>query len=147
VLYKRTKYIFLFQYRQNFYLWYRSKYQFNKNLSLSIGYQYLLAKDRSVLQRIEEGKLFNRNPIIHHYFQLRKTDYFGLSNRSKHTANLNLSYEIPTWKTLIYTMFFYKSRFGIFDSNQNAMLNPDDDFVKVYYLINFSIQQGFKYGF
>lgn len=122
-------------------------YKMNSNFSISSGYQYLIAKDQTIVDKIEQGEIFARDPITLSSFRLKPSDYFGLYNRSKHTANIKLNYLIPSIETSINARIFYRSKYGIFDSNNNAILDKYDDFVKGYFLTNLTINKDFKYRF
>ncbi len=122
-------------------------YKINSNFSISSGYQYLIAKDQTIVDKIERGEIFARDPITLSSFRLKPSDYFGLYNRSKHTANIKLNYLIPSIETSINARVFYRSKYGIFDSNNNAILDKYDDFVKGYFLTNLTINKDFKYRF
>ncbi|CAM3972865.1 TonB-dependent siderophore receptor [Flavobacterium cucumis] len=122
-------------------------YKMNSNFSISSGYQYLIAKDQTIVDKIERGEIFARDPITLSSFRLKASDYFGLYNRSKHTANIKLNYHIPSIETSINARVFYRSKYGIFDSNNNAILDKYDEFVKGYFLTNLTINKDFKYRF
>ena len=109
------------------------------NFKFSLGYQYLVAKDKSVLKAIDKGEVFARDQTTLASFQLKKDDYFGLFNRSKHTANFKVLYTIPALKTAINLRVFYRSKYGIADSNNNQILDNYDAFVADYFLTNLSI--------
>ena len=111
------------------------------NFKFSLGYQYLVAKDKSVIKAIDKGEVFARDQTTLASFQLKKDDYFGLFNRSKHTANFKVLYTIPTIKTAINLRVFYRSKYGIADSNNNQILDNYDDFVSDYFLTNLSISK------
>lgn len=122
-------------------------YKMNSNFSISSGYQYLITKDQTIVDKIERGEIFARDPITLSSFRLKASDYFGLYNRSKHTANIKLNYHIPSIETSINARVFYRSKYGIFDSNNNAILDKYDEFVKGYFLTNLTINKDFKYRF
>ncbi|WP_322551435.1 TonB-dependent receptor [Flavobacterium psychraquaticum] len=114
------------------------------NFKFSLGYQYLVAKDKSVLKAIDKGEVFARDQTTLASFQLKKDDYFGLFNRSKHTANFKVLYTIPALKTAINLRVFYRSKYGIADSNNNQILDNYDAFVADYFLTNLSITKEIK---
>lgn len=122
-----------------------STYKANSNLSVSAGYQYLIAKDQTIVDKIERGEVFARDPITLSSFKLKSSDYFGLYNRSTHTANIKINYLIPSIKTSVNARVFYRSKYGIFDSNNNNILDKYDDFVKGYFLTNITLNKDFKY--
>uniref|UniRef100_UPI00404A77C8 TonB-dependent receptor plug domain-containing protein n=1 Tax=Flavobacterium sp. TaxID=239 RepID=UPI00404A77C8 len=124
-----------------------TNYQLFENYSISAGYQYLIAKDQEVVEQINAGEIFARDPNTLASFQLQKNDYFGLFNRSKHTANLKMLYEIPKFKSNVNLRIFYRSKFGLFDTNNNNILDRYDTFVSDYWTVNLSINKEFKHGF
>ncbi|MGV9003926.1 TonB-dependent receptor plug domain-containing protein [Flavobacterium sp.] len=123
-----------------------TNYKANTNLTIAAGYQYLTAKDKNIVEQIKNGQIFARDPITLQSFKIKSSDYFGLFNRSKHTANLKINYTIPSIKTTINTRIFYRSKYGIFDSNDNTILDKYDTFVKGYFLNNIAITKDFKYN-
>lgn len=118
---------------------YNSAYSFTKEFVVSLGYQYLIAKDKSVLDNFEEHQ-YIRNPQLQ-TVQINKSDYFGLYNRSRHTANIKFAYTIPKIKTDINLRVFYRSKYGMFDTNNNNILDKYDKFVNDYFLTNLSISK------
>ena len=122
-------------------------YKTSSNLTFSIGYQYLIAKDQTVVDKIKRGEIFARDPITLNSFRLKSSDYFGLYNRSNHTANMKINYQIPTIKTTVNMRVFYRSKYGIFDSNNNNILDQYDDFVKGYFLTNLTLTKDFNNAF
>ncbi|NJL11816.1 MAG: TonB-dependent receptor [Microscillaceae bacterium] len=124
-----------------------AQYRASKHWTFSAGYQFLEAQDRDVLSRLEEGQVFARDPNTLSSFRLQRQDYFGLFNRSRQLANFKINFEVPKWKTNLAIRLFYRSRYGLFDSNQNQILDEYDEFVKGYCLLNMTLSQEFKYGF
>ncbi|MBX9808107.1 MAG: TonB-dependent receptor, partial [Flavobacteriaceae bacterium] len=120
-------------------------YKANLNFSISGGYQYLIAKDQTIVDKIEQGEVFARDPMTLSSFKLKANDYFGLYNRSTHTANVKVNYLVPIIKVAANLRFFYRSKYGIFDSNNNNILDKYDDFVKGYFLTNLTLNKDFKY--
>lgn len=119
-------------------------YKTTKNISLTAGYQYLIAKDQTIVDQIEKGEVYARDPVTLTAFKLKPSDYFGLFNRSKHTANIKINYKIPTINTTVNARVFYRSKYGIFDTNNNNILDNYDDFVKGYFLTNITASKVFK---
>ncbi|KUJ63955.1 TonB-dependent receptor [Flavobacteriaceae bacterium CRH] len=118
---------------------YNSTYKFTDQFSVSLGYQYLIAKDKSVLDDFDDHK-FIRNSELQ-TIEISKSDYFGLYNRSKHTANLKLSYTFPAIKTDINLRIFYRSKYGLFDTNGNTILDKYDKLISDYCTANLSISK------
>jgi outer membrane receptor for ferrienterochelin and colicins len=119
---------------------YNSTYTFTKVFTMSFGYQYLIAKDKSVVDDFDEYK-FVRPIGSPSAIEIKKSDYFGLFNRSKHTANIKVVYTFPKIKTDINLRVFYRSKYGMFDTNGNAVLDKYDTFVNEYLLTNLSVSK------
>jgi outer membrane receptor for ferrienterochelin and colicins len=113
---------------------FNSTYKFTNEFSASVGYQYLTAKDKSVVDNFDDHKYIRNSEL--QTIEIKKSDYFGLYNRSKHTANLKVAYTIPKIKTDINLRVFYRSKYGIFDSNNNQILDKYDEFVNDYFITN-----------
>lgn len=115
---------------------FNSAYNFTKDFAVSFGYQYLTAKDKSVTENFEDY-YYIRNPQLE-TIKINKSDYFGLYNRSKHTANLKFLYRISKIKADINLRLFYRSKYGMFDTNGNQILDKYDTFVADYFITNLS---------
>ncbi len=119
----------------------------NKNFNMVAGYQYLDAKDKDVLEKIKNAQIVKRDPVTFISSYVTKTEYGGLFNRSKHTANLQLFYTTKEtgWGANIRAN--YRGRFGFSDINGDNILDDDQEYVKGYALINAAISKSFKKGF
>lgn len=115
---------------------FNSTYNFTKEFTVSLGYQYLIAKDKSVIDNFEDYQYVRNSQL--QTVKINKSDYFGLFNRSKHTANIKFLYTIPGIKTDISLRVFYRSKYGMFDTNGNQVLDKYDTFVKDYFITNLS---------
>ena len=118
---------------------YNSTYSFTKEFSVSLGYQYLIARDKSVVDNFEEYQYIRNSEL--QTIKINKSNYFGLYNRSKHTANIKVAYTIPAIKTDINLRVFYRNKYGMFDTNGNSILDKYDNFVNDYFLTNLSISK------
>ncbi len=118
---------------------YNSTYNFSKEFTVSLGYQYLIAKDKFVIDDFDNHKFVR--PPGSGTIEISKSDYFGLFNRSKHTANIKFLYSIPTIKTDINLRVFYRSKYGMFDTNGNQVLDQYDRFVNDYVQANLSVSK------
>lgn len=119
----------------------------SKNFSLNAGYQYLEAKDKDVLKRIKNGEIVKRDPVTYASTYVTKTDYGGLFNRSKHTANLQLFY---TTKNKVWNANLranYRGRYGYSDINGDNILDDDREYVQGYILLNAAVSRSFNKGF
>ncbi|MEZ4795997.1 MAG: TonB-dependent receptor [Flavobacteriaceae bacterium] len=110
-------------------------------LKISGGYQLLFAKDKNAEKAFKNGEVFARENPTSPSFQLKKDDYFGLYNRSRHMANLKLFYDLPQWNLDTNLRGTYRSKYGLIDSNGNSYLDTYDDFVNGYTIIDFAINK------
>ncbi|MEO0527149.1 MAG: TonB-dependent receptor [Bacteroidota bacterium] len=120
------------------------QYRLFENLNLSAGYQLLYAYDKRRRDDIDNGEVFGRDPETLETIRLEQSDYFGLENRSRHTINFKIFYEIPEWAANANLRIVYRSRFGLTDRNGNGLLDElDDSFVNGYALVNLSFGKTF----
>ena len=125
-------------------------YNFDKNLKLSLGYQLLYAYDKSAEEQIENGEIFIRDPETLFTERLDRSDYFGLPNRSRHLANFKIFYNIPKWKAFANLRLNYRSKYALFDTNGNAVIdNFDNSFVDGFSVLNLTLSKTLfeKYSF
>ena len=113
------------------------------DINFRIGYQYLDAKDDEAKNQIDRGEVFARLTPSSSAFKINAKDYFGLFNRSKHNLNFKISY-VTNNNIEIYFKSKYRSRYGIADSNGNAILDRYDDFVNSNLISDISISKQFK---
>jgi outer membrane receptor for ferrienterochelin and colicins len=120
--------------------------QIGKRISINSGYQYLLAKDKEVVEKIKNQQLVKRDPItfVSSYVSLK--EYGGLFNRSKHTANLQLAYSNKKNSFTSSIRAVYRGRFGYSDVNGNAILDDEREYINGYVLLNASLTKNFKCG-
>lgn len=112
-------------------------------LKISGGYQLLFAKDKDAENAFENGEVFARNPETLETFQLKKEDYFGLFNRSRHMANAKIFYDVPKWNLNTNIRATYRSDYGLRDTNSNSYLDVYDEFVNGYAIVDFAINKTF----
>ncbi|MFM8741538.1 MAG: TonB-dependent receptor plug domain-containing protein, partial [Cytophagales bacterium] len=127
-------------------------YALSRKISFSLGYQLLYAKDRSVMDQIDKGEVFWRDPATLQTKRLRQSEYFGLYNRSRHTGNFKVFYK-DTKGLEASLRVIYRGRFGVgnaqgniqgevipsSDMNSNGLLDRFDRFVPGYALVNLSV--------
>ena len=113
------------------------------DIEISIGYQFLEAKDNDSKNQIKNGEVFARMTPSSPTFQIKPKDYFGLYNRSKHNFNLKISYAFKDYFE-IYFKSKYRSKYGLSDSNGNNLLDDFDDFVESNLISDISISKNYK---
>lgn len=116
-----------------------------KALSLSAGYQLLYAVDKGVVDSIKNGTGLYANiydgvsPLPR---RSTRADYFGMSNRSRHMANLKLSYEHVKTGLSGSLRVNYRSKYGFTENNSaNRFIDTYDTFVPSYFLFNVAVQK------
>lgn len=119
-------------------------------IRLQTAYQLLYAYDRNQLNLLRQGLKFRRDPVTLSSIRLKKSDYFGLSNRSRHSVQFKLFYQPERQPFYGAVRIHYRSKFGlgsnsglvqggkVFISEQsgNDILDQYDAFVKGYALVN-----------
>ena len=104
----------------------------NNSLKISGGYQLLFAKDKEAETAFKNGDVYARLTTSSPSFQLKKEDYFGLYNRSRHMANFKVFYIVEKFNLDANIRGTYRSKYGLYDTNGNTYLDTYDDFVKGY---------------
>ncbi len=130
---------------------FNTRWKPTNQLTVSGGYQLLFAKDKDAEGAFKNGEVFARENPSSPAFQLKKEDYFGLFNRSRHMANAKVFYAIPKWKLNANIRAAYRSKYGLRDSNTNVYLDAYDTFVNGYtiwdFAINKTLYKNYQLGF
>jgi len=115
-----------------------------KDFSLSAGYQFLVAKDKAVVDKLEEGTIYKRDPETNITTRVSSEDYGGLFNRSKHMFNVKLFYENAAsgWSGSVRAI--YRGRYGYADLNNSTILDDDSEYIDGYATFNVSVSKTFK---
>ena len=109
-----------------------------KRLNISLGYQFLQAKDKDVIDAINNGTIYkigsngNVRPV-------QLAEYGGLLNRSKQSAVIKLSYDYDKINTVFTLRTIIKGRYGYIDRNGNGILDDDNEYAPGYLLWNTSV--------
>ncbi|GGG39190.1 TonB-dependent receptor [Dokdonia pacifica] len=101
-------------------------YKITQHIKISGGYQLLYAFNKDIKDQVENGELFVRDEDLTS-IPLSEDDHFGFFNRSRHTANLKLFYNIPKWTSNINARVIYRSKYGLGDTNGNGTFDAFDD--------------------
>jgi outer membrane receptor for ferrienterochelin and colicins len=105
------------------------------------GYQYLESKDKEELDKIKSGTVFIRNENLQQV-RINESNYFGLANRSKHTANAKLFYTNNEHKFNANLRALYSSKYALFDTNNSAnIIDEFDSFVAGNIQFNMAIEK------
>ncbi len=105
-------------------------------LDLAVGYQFLQARDRSVVDALAEGSVFGRDPDGREY-RLTPADYGGLFGRSPHAVTLRAGLAAGGWTGSARAR--WRSRYGYRDLDGNGVANRSDEFVPAYAVIDLTL--------
>jgi len=120
-------------------------YQATADLQLSAGYQYLIAKDLSVLDSIRADKWPYNIPIINpvtgedHLPTTR--DYWGIEDRSRHMVNLKALYEYRPWQLNFNLRANIRGKYPFQETTTNQFIDKYDEFVPDHVLLNLTIEK------
>ncbi|GAA4322885.1 TonB-dependent receptor [Mucilaginibacter gynuensis] len=116
-----------------------------KDVEISAGYQYLIAKDLSVVDSIKKGNYpYNQNihdPKTGNSYPPTPSSYFGIENRSRHMANLKVFYVYAPWDMSINSRLTYRSKYPFADANGNQFIDRYDTFVGGFALWNMAVEK------
>jgi len=115
-----------------------------KFVTVKGGYQILFTADKEELKRIKSGKESVRDASNISRTLLR-SEYVGLANRSKHMANLKLTYENEQ-QFFATARAVYRSKWAVSNTSGNTVYDVKDEFGNAFVLINVSAGKEFKNG-
>lgn len=122
-------------------------YQVIKDLQLSAGYQYLIAKDLSVMDSIASGNYpYNQinDPSTGEYRKSQKSDYWGIEDRSRHMFNFKAQYEYRPWDINVNMRINFRSSIPFQEYNGNQFIDRYDIFVPYHTLVNVTLEKSLK---
>ncbi|MDR2281878.1 MAG: TonB-dependent receptor, partial [Sphingobacterium sp.] len=114
-------------------------------LQISGGYQYLEAKDRTIMDEIREGgkyfkPLFDPSTgYVNH--SPSKSDYWGIENRSAHMFNGRIFYTYRPLDLSANVRVNYRGKYPFSDKNNNGYMDRFDTFVRGHYLVNAGLEK------
>jgi len=117
------------------------------SLNINAGYQLLYAIDRGVVDSIKAdqglyGKVYDTRQ--NEMRRSTRSDYFGMSNRSRHMANIKFTYEHQKSGFTGSFRVNYRSKYGFMEANRaNNFIDNYDTFVSSFFLFNAAIQKTF----
>ncbi len=113
----------------------------NNSLVFRAGYQFLIAKDKQVVEEIRDGKRFKRDPETLETKKLSMSEYGGLFNRSRHSFNVKMNYTYHSWS--FNTRLVYRGRFGFADMNGDNILDAENEYAPGYALCHLNMERSF----
>ena len=122
-----------------------AQWQLHDDLTLHLGYQYLIAKDLSVADSIRAGNWpYNQNlhnPKTGDSSPTKVSDYWGIVNRSRHMLNARIFYQYRPWDVRISLRANYRGKYPFSDDNNNHFIDRFDKFVPDHLLLNSFIEK------
>ncbi|NGM62220.1 TonB-dependent receptor [Sphingobacterium sp. SGG-5] len=122
-----------------------TSYQLTKNLELTMGYQFLIAKDLSVLDSIRAGNYpYNKliiNPTTGDSWSPTVNDYWGIEDRSRHMVNLKALYEYKPWNMTFNVRANIRGRYPFQETTTNQFIDKYDAFVPDHTLLNLTVEK------
>lgn len=115
------------------------------NLKFSLGYQYLEAIDVETYDDIKNGKIFMKTTDGDR--RVKISEYGGLWNRSKHSANLKIEYDNRELGLNTFLRGNYRGRYGFKDKNYSNVLDQDNEYAPDYSIWNLTITKDLIYNF
>jgi len=100
-------------------------------LQATLSYTFLQARDRNVLQDLEAGRIYRRDASGRDV-RVTKSDYGGLTGRSRHTATVQFAYEINPIGLTASVQGRYRGRYGFADLNGNGIVDTEAEYAPAH---------------
>ncbi|OQP58554.1 hypothetical protein A4R26_03620 [Niastella populi] len=124
---------------------FQASYSLPFGLQLSAAYQYLDAKDVTVWDNVKAGTVYYRDQATNVDKKVKRRNYGGLYNRSKHSGNIKLLYDNNRYDFNVSLRGIYRGKFGFGgDVNSNAILDDPAEYADGYTVWNLSAQKFIK---
>lgn len=112
------------------------------SFDITLGYQFLQARDRKVVTALKEGTVFGRLPNGRDY-RLTLGDYTGMFGRSPHSATVRAAYMNTDIDLTVSIQGRWRSRYGYRDLDGNNLANRSDEFVPDYAVLGAAVTKSF----
>jgi len=112
-------------------------------IDITLGYQFLQARDREIVMALKEGSVFGRLPSGQDY-RLDLGDYTGMFGRSPHSASVRAAYMNTDIGLTASVHGRWRSRYGYRDVDGNNLANRSDEFVPNYAVLGVAVTQSFS---
>lgn len=122
------------------------QHSFCSYLSINAGYQFLDARDKDIVQKIKDKKIVKRDPVTYNSSYTTMSEYGGLFNRSKHSANIQLLYHNRKNDFSANARANYRGKFGYTDINGSGILDDEREYVQGYLMLNVAISKNIHKG-
>lgn len=108
-----------------------------QTVELALGYQYVVAKDKEVVNRLERGEITKTGssgrvrPVL-------PEEYGGLFNRSRNSGTARLKLKMANGLTANLRTIM-RGKYGLFDLNGNGILDDASEYASPYALVNLHV--------
>jgi len=117
------------------------RYAIRKGIEISAGHQWLIAKDKGIVDAIRAGRLQVRDSRGQSRYA-ETSDYFNLSFRSRQMINMKLFVTSERLGASASLRANYRGKYGIDDRNyENRFIDPYDLYAKGYVLLNATLEK------
>ena len=103
-----------------------------QGLDISLGYQFLEAKDQQVIDDLKAGKIFATDLQSGQTRRVSSSDYGGLLNRSPHSGLFKVFYYYQPLRFDVNLRAIYRGDFGFADLNGNSILDTPAEYAPGY---------------
>lgn len=121
------------------------QHKVNTHFRIRGGYNFLIAKDKEVLDQIRRNQIFKRDVVTGHSQLVTLSDYKGLYNRSAHTFNVSATYLNDRYKAGATLSVKYRGKYGFQGvggySDGNLILDDPREFVSGFALVNLVLKK------
>jgi len=115
----------------------------NKRFMVSGGYQFLIAKDKDVINGIRQNKYYKRDPVTFKTDLVTLKEYGGLLYRSRDAANVKLMYTLETSHLSGWLRVNYTGKYGYTETNGSGVLDADSEYEPGFFLCNLTMSKRF----
>ena len=115
----------------------------SKRFIVSSGYQFLIAKDKDVINGIQQNKYYKRDPVTFKTDTVRLKDYGGLLYRSRNAANIKLMYMHSNSGLSGWLRVNYTGRHGYTEKNGSGILDDKSEYQAGFFLCNLTFSKHF----
>ncbi len=118
-----------------------ASWNISNHFTVSGGYQFLIAKDKDVINGIKQNKYYKRDPVTFKTDLVTLKDYGGLLYRSKHAASLKLLYTSAKSGFSGWLRVNYTGRYGYTETNGSGVLDGDSEYEPGFFLCNLTVSK------
>ncbi len=121
------------------------QFDMGKNIELALGYQYVTAKDKDVIARLENNEI-NKRGSSGRIRPVLPEEYGGLFNRSRNSGTARVTYKrqngfVFNLRTIL------RGKYGLFDLDGNGILDDASEYAAPYALVNLHAAYPFARAF